>query len=230
MKKINSDNQTEFSMIGDSRGPLDRFIAKILLYGIPIVILIAGLSYIIVQKDMNRNLINENSDTQSKIEKLNYDMKNNIDTLNQDFAVKSMNAIFNKVDLTFKMNKFWKYSLTVNGKDIKDSSTNVSKGNITIVLTETKAKTILPDAVVDVAKVTGGDALDKTQNHFFIDTKDTTIKNVNTTVSPKDKYVLKLTYTVKATAKGKIVFTLSPQMENILFGKAGKFTFTVNVK
>ena len=82
MKKTNDDNQTgedfissiKTSIAGENaKGPLDRLIAKILLYGIPIIILIAGLSYIIVQKDMNQNLISKNADTESRIEKLNYD-------------------------------------------------------------------------------------------------------------------------------------------------------------
>ncbi len=229
-------NGSQQNQPGHSSGasPFDRLVAKILLYGLPLLILVFGLIFVLFQMQANRNLVQKNKDTTDKIESMKIDMDSKMGTLNDQFVVKAMGDIFNDADLTYEMNKYWQYSLTVNGQAVKTPEITVNAGKLVVVISEKKTPegiaSKMPKDIIDVGRVTGNDKLDKIQTHFFVDSANSTVSNVAPTVKSDDNGTT-MTFTVdKAKSKTKLSFIVSPKMEASLFGESSKLTFTINIK
>ena len=97
------------------------------------------------------------------------DIVNNIEVLNDKFAVERLNNFFTKDEVYSFSYNLWQYELLVNGNplDIATASLTLSPGDI-ISIRESIVDTQLPKDFVNIGNLLRGDANDSMKNHFAL--------------------------------------------------------------
>lgn len=106
----------------------------------------------------------------SHAQELRDDLNLRLDTVNDEYVTARLTKILSQADLYVYTNTFWSYSLTINGIPVSGSSVIIKKSSVaaSVVLTETRRESPLPDAIINIGSATRGDRDDSIANHIKV--------------------------------------------------------------
>lgn len=205
-----------------SAGRGGRIAAKAILLGLPLLLCAGVITGAVSQGLYNRGLEESNQTLRQQIIKKEYDLQNNMDSLNDEFVIASMKTLFGLGNLSYDMRRYWNYELTVNGAAVSGDRVSVPAGTVTVSLKQTQKANSFPYEVVGLGSTLGGDSDDKLSYHC----KVTGASGVEASET-EDGLLTVLTYTFAAQKGDALEIHLSYPLADQL-GLAEKYGYDFN--
>ncbi len=133
---------------------------------------ITAIIFVFVSIKTNARTVEATKDFQIKTQNVYYDLDNNLEIKNEEFASERLFMFFSRDEVYTITNSLWKYELLLNDTPVDKSTSalTISPGD-TFSIRETFEETLLPAGFLNVGKVTRGDEKDRVQNHFGLNKK-----------------------------------------------------------
>ena len=138
------------------------------LFGLVIILVLSA--FIVLVNYKSTSLSRQTKETNEKVLSLENDLKNNMDEANETYMADRLKKAFTKNDLYLIACQLWDYKLYVNETLVSSDTLSIPAvdGKLTVYLKETQSTSVLPKQIINLGRVTRGDANDKLSNHISI--------------------------------------------------------------